>query len=132
MKSTIHYACCAALLTFGVGALHGCASAGPDQEESQEDVGEAEAALCIIGAGDTTTALDAQEQAFLTLLNNHRAANGKSPVAACKSLSRAAQGHSEDMRDNDYFSHIGLDGSNPFERACDACYSLGCGPSSPI
>lgn len=75
------------------------------------------------GAGPSTTALDAEEQDFLVLLNQHRVANGRGPVAACTSLSRAAQGHSEDMRDQNYFDHTGLNGSNPIERACDACYA---------
>ena len=75
------------------------------------------------GAGPSTTALDAEEQSFLLLLNEHRVANGASPVAACTSLSRAAQGHSEDMRDQNYFDHSGLNGSSPGDRACDACYA---------
>ncbi|MGB5810450.1 MAG: CAP domain-containing protein [Polyangiales bacterium] len=74
------------------------------------------------GAGPATTPLDIEEQNFLQLLNQHRTANGRDPVAACTSLSRASQGHSEDMRDQDYFDHSGLNGSSPIERACDACY----------
>lgn len=78
------------------------------------------------GAGPATTPLDAEEQDFLQLLNQHRAANGRGSVSACTALNRAAQGHSEDMRDQDYFDHTGLNGSSPIERACDACY-LSCG-----
>jgi uncharacterized protein YkwD len=74
------------------------------------------------GAGPSTTSLDAEEQRFLELLNQHRAANGRDPVAGCTSLNRAAQGHSEDMRDQNYFDHSGLNGSSPIDRACDACY----------
>jgi len=74
------------------------------------------------GAGPSTTTLDAEEQEFLVLLNEHRVANGRSPVTACTALSRASQGHSEDMRDQDYFDHSGLNGSSPIDRACDACY----------
>lgn len=79
------------------------------------------------GASDATTTLDAEEEAFLVLINDYRAENGLGPLTACTSLNRAAQGHSEDMRDQDYFSHTGLDGSSPWERACDACYEQGCG-----
>lgn len=75
------------------------------------------------GAGPETTPLDDEEQAFLVLLNQHRQANGRDPVAACTSLNRAAQGHSEDMRDQGYFDHTGLNGSSPIDRACDACYA---------
>lgn len=80
------------------------------------------------GAGDATTALDAEEQQFLARLNAYRADAGEDPVEVCVSLSRAAQGHSEDMRDDDYFSNTGNDGTDPYERACNACYELGCGP----
>ena len=74
------------------------------------------------GASDETTPLDAEEQRFLALLNQYRANNGAPPVLACTSLNRAAQRHSEDMRDQNYFDHTGLDGSSPGDRACDACF----------
>ena len=83
--------------------------------------GATQGAQCA-GAGPETTPLDEEEQRFLELLNEHRAANGRSPLSACTSLNRAAQGHSEDMRDQSYFDHTGLDGSSPSDRACDACY----------
>src|SRR6185295_1122478 len=79
------------------------------------------------GAGPGTTPLDAEEQAILVLINNHRAANNRAPLTACTSLNRAAQGHSEDMRDQNYFSHTSLDGRSPWTRMCNACYELGCG-----
>lgn len=84
------------------------------------------------GSGDATTPLDSEEQAFLVLINNYRAQNGLGSLTACTSLNRAAQGHSEDMRDKNYFSHTGLDGSSPWERSCDACYELGCGPMTAM
>ncbi len=84
------------------------------------------------GAGAGTTPLDAEEQAFLATLNDYRAQNGLGPLSACVSLNRAAQGHSEDMRDNNYFDHTGLNGSSPWDRACDACFDLGCGPSTAM
>lgn len=84
------------------------------------------------GAGDATTGLDAEEQAFLVLINDYRAQNGLGALSSCTSLNRAAQGHSEDMRDQNYFSHTGLNGSSPWERACDACYELGCGPATAM
>jgi uncharacterized protein YkwD len=84
------------------------------------------------GAGDATTPLDSEEQAFLGIINQYRAQNGLGALTACTSLNRAAQGHSEDMRDNNYFSHNGLNGSSPWERSCDACYELGCGPMTAM
>lgn len=84
------------------------------------------------GASDATTTLDAEEQAFLGIINNYRSMNGLGALSACTSLNRAAQGHSEDMRDNNYFSHTGLNGSTPWDRSCDACYELGCGPQTAM
>jgi uncharacterized protein YkwD len=76
--------------------------------------------------------LDAEEQAFLVLINKYRQQNGLGTLTACTSLSRAAQGHSEDMRDQNYFSHTALDGASPWARACEACYGLGCGPKTAM
>ena len=84
------------------------------------------------GAGPTTTPLDSEEQAFVTIINNYRAQNGLAPLTPCVSLNRTAQGHSEDMRDNNYFSHTGLNGSAPWDRACVACFDLGCGPMTAM
>jgi uncharacterized protein YkwD len=68
--------------------------------------------------------LDVEEQRFLELLNEHRANNGRAPVSTCASLNLAAQAHSDDMRDQNYFDHTGLDGSSPGSRACDAGFEL--------
>lgn len=84
------------------------------------------------GAGPSTTPLDAEEQAFLQIINAYRAQNSLGPLTACVSLNRAAQGHSEDMRDNDYFSHTGQNNSSPWDRACDACFDQGCGPTTAM
>jgi len=105
----------ALVVVFGVAlAVTGC---GDDGLSAGERMG----GLCG-GAGAETASLDAEEQLFLQLLNQHRAANGVSPVSACTSMNRAAQGHSEDMRDQNYFDHTGLNGSSPGSRACDACF----------
>jgi uncharacterized protein YkwD len=72
--------------------------------------------------------LDSEEMAFVTLINNYRAMNGRGPLKHCVTLDRAAQGHSEDMRDKNYFSHTGQNGSSFTDRSCDACY----GPSCPL
>ena len=84
------------------------------------------------GSGDATTPLDNEEEAFLVLINDYRAQNGLGSLTPCTSLNRTAQGHSEDMRDKNYFSHTGLNGSSPWGRACDACYELGCGPQTAM
>lgn len=75
-----------------------------------------------------SSSLDAEEIVLLDALNAYRADAGVGPLTACRSLNRAAQLHSEDQRDNDYFEHTGRNGSMPWDRACDACFELGCGP----
>ena len=78
------------------------------------------------GSGPGTTPLDTEELAFVTLINNYRNQNGLGDLTPCVSLNRAAQGHSEDMRDLDYFDHDNLDGDDPFDRMCNACFDLSC------
>ncbi len=50
------------------------------------------------------------------LVNNEREAHGESALRANAKLQRAAQGHSEEMASEDYFSHYAPDGSTPLER----------------
>jgi uncharacterized protein YkwD len=83
-------------------------------------------------SGGGGTGLDAEELAFLSIINDYRAQNGLGALSACTSLGTAAQLHSEDMRDNDYFSHTGLNGSSPWDRSCAAGYQLGCGPQTAM
>jgi len=80
------------------------------------------------GTGTSTHGLSAVESTVLQQINDYRSSQGKPPVTACASLSRSAQDHANDMRDRDYFAHVGSDGSEFWERACDAGYAPGCGP----
>lgn len=107
----------------------GVCGEGEDCASCSDDCG---ACPACDGAGPSTTTLDAEEQAFLRILNQYRADNGLGPLSACTSMNRAAQGHSEDMRDQNYFSHTSLDGRSPWARACNACYELGCGPRTAM
>lgn len=52
----------------------------------------------------------------LALVNQHRAANGLAPVCIDPLLSEAARAHSQDMLNNNYFDHTGLNGSKPWDR----------------
>lgn len=58
----------------------------------------------------------------LELTNQFRAQNGLSPLKANVELDAAAEGHSEDMANQDYFSHTGKDGSQPWDRAKEVGY----------
>ncbi|GAB4386837.1 MAG: hypothetical protein Kow00121_54290 [Elainellaceae cyanobacterium] len=53
----------------------------------------------------------------LELTNQFRAQNGLTPLKLNSELNATAQGHSEDMAVQDYFSHTGKDGSRPWDRA---------------
>jgi uncharacterized protein YkwD len=72
------------------------------------------------GAGDS---LDAEERDCLDLINAHRAANGRSPLAAQGQLTAAADRHSQDMAANGFFSHTGSDGTDGGQRIRQAGYS---------
>ena len=58
----------------------------------------------------------------IDLLNGERTQVGLDPLVKDPLLSQAAQLHSESMADDDFFSHIGADGSTPFERIQDSGY----------
>jgi uncharacterized protein YkwD len=53
---------------------------------------------------------------LLTLLNKDRSDNGLSALELDPLLCTVAQGHAQDMIDNNYFSHYNLDGWSPFDR----------------
>jgi uncharacterized protein YkwD len=60
--------------------------------------------------------LDKEAAAFLVLINNYRQQNNLAPLIASHDLGAAAEHHSEDMADKNYFNHTGLDGSSPKDR----------------
>jgi Cysteine-rich secretory protein family/RTX calcium-binding nonapeptide repeat (4 copies) len=53
----------------------------------------------------------------VALTNQFRAENGLAPLALNTELSNTAQFHSQDLASQDYFSHIGKNGSSPWDRA---------------
>ena len=63
---------------------------------------------------DDVTAL---EDEVTALTNQERRAAGCGEVTTDERLRAAARGHSQDMAENDYFSHTGLDGSSFVDRA---------------
>ncbi|ONH56145.1 serine protease [Frankia sp. CcI49] len=58
-----------------------------------------------------------RQDEVVRLTNVERQAAGCGPLAVDASLSAAAQAHSADMAANNYFSHSGLDGTSPGDRA---------------
>ena len=68
--------------------------------------------------------LGTEEQQVLELVNQERAINGLHLIAADPLLTKAARDHSEDMAQNNYFSHTGLNGSAPNQRIAATGYSF--------
>lgn len=60
--------------------------------------------------------------ATICLVNRERVLHGERPLTVNGKLSRAAQGHSEDMIAQDYFSHYGPAGDTPASRMRAAGY----------
>lgn len=79
----------------------------------------------VSAAGDCTVdaTMDSEEQAFLTLINNHRAQNGLGPLTASYMLTKAAAWKSKDMATNNYFAHDDLS-RNWVQRIRDCGYGF--------
>ncbi len=67
--------------------------------------------------------LEPEEQEFFALINNHRANYGRSPLGISLALTNASEGHSQDMANNNYYSHNSLDGRTPWDRIWNAGYT---------
>ena len=65
---------------------------------------------------------DAEERAFLALINDHRRANNRSELRLHNQLGVAAERHSQDQAANGFSGHTGSDGSTPDQRITDAGY----------
>ena len=85
------------------------------------------AAMLVIAASpggtSATTPLDAEEQAFLTLINNYRQQNGLGTLAIDTKLQDASEWMSIDMGVNAYFSHTDSLGRDPWTRLSFFGYS---------
>lgn len=60
------------------------------------------------------------EAQMIELVNKEREKRGIHKLTPDKSLADVARGHSSDMRDRKFFSHVNPDGKGPFARAKDA------------
>jgi uncharacterized protein YkwD len=71
--------------------------------------------------------VDVQEQAFFTLINNYRTANGKVKLTMSSKLNRMASWHSADMATKNYFSHTDSANRSVTTRAsqCDTAGGVG-------
>lgn len=85
-------------------------------------------AVAIAGPSDETyadTSMDAEEQAFIDLLNQYRVENERVPLLIDPSIQAAAEWMSTDMGVNAYFSHTDSLGRSPWDRMCfyGYCYN---------
>jgi uncharacterized protein YkwD len=71
--------------------------------------------------------LDSQEQAFLTLINNYRAQNGRAALSTSSDLNRSSTWLATDMATKGYFSHTDSLGRSPSTRAQNCGYGSGAG-----
>jgi uncharacterized protein YkwD len=80
-------------------------------------------AVCS-GAGLTPTPenVEAVREATFCLINDERIVHGERPLQLNKDLENCAQGHSENMAVDDYFSHEGPGGTTPLSRMQAAGY----------
>lgn len=74
--------------------------------------------VLLVGAAPrgAAAALDAEEQAFVALINDYRAANGLGPLSLNTQLNDAARWMSQDMAANAYVGHIDSLGRDPGQR----------------
>ena len=77
---------------------------------------EAAATVKVTGCTGTSVTLDATEKQMLDLHNKKRASMGMSKLCVHPALQRAAEKHSRDMIDKDYFSHTSRDGTTFAQR----------------
>jgi uncharacterized protein YkwD len=66
-------------------------------------------------AADASAQLGPTERGVIRLVNGFRAQNGLDPVRASRGLNRAAEAHSRDMLQSNFFDHSSSDGTS-FDR----------------
>lgn len=71
----------------------------------------------------SAAALDGEESAFLTMINNYRAQNGLGTLSTNGKLRDAGLWMAQDMAAKDYFSHTDSLGRDPFVRQGDFGYT---------
>jgi uncharacterized protein YkwD len=74
------------------------------------------------GGGGGGYSPDAEERAFLTLINDHRRANNRAALSLHDRLGVAAERHSQDQANRDRGGHTGSDGSDAGQRITRAGY----------
>jgi cell division septation protein DedD len=79
--------------------------------------------MAVAASPAPASALDSEEQAFLSLINQYRASNGLAPLTLNNTLNNVARWMAEDMAAKNYFSHTDSLGRDPFVRMGDFGYT---------
>lgn len=103
----------------------------PDTSTCTQSTGQTKAAAPASGSGNAAAPAPSDngakpassgkidnssyEQQVITLVNDQRAANGLAPLTANEKLSDVARAKSQDMHDNNYFSHTSPTYGSPFD-----------------
>lgn len=83
---------------------------------TQPQLAEAADTVTVTGCTGTPVVLDANEKAMLDLHNKQRATKKLKALCVHPALQKAAEAHSRDMIDKDYFSHDSQDGAKFSQR----------------
>lgn len=77
----------------------------------------------IYGSSDITDVSKTNNiSPMLQMVNAYRAENDLYPFSGHPLLEKSAQAHADDMAENQYYSHTGLNGSTPYDRIADTGY----------
>ncbi len=74
---------------------------------------------------ENSTSDEAAEYTMFDMVNKERTAHGLEPVVFSSVLQEVARGHSQDMLQRGYFSHITPEGLSPFDRMKEAGIGYG-------
>ncbi len=85
----------------------------------------AEAACPNASTTPTPANVEQVRAAVVCLIDRERASHGEAALAPSPQLASAAQRHSEEMADEDYFAHVAPDGLTPLERIRASGYLTG-------
>ncbi|MFE5935387.1 CAP domain-containing protein [Streptomyces sp. NPDC056470] len=98
-------------------------TASPKPKTTRSGGGSGKGSETGTGAGKQGgSGSDSVADQVISLVNAERAKAGCGPLSANATLTRAAQGHSDDMAARDYFDHTNPDGDGPGERVTAAGY----------
>ncbi len=93
------------------------------QADSEPTVAEVPGELPLSGTAGLDYDSHDDTQALLDLVNQARCENGLTPLVANDQLGNAGLTHNVDMASNNFFDHVGSDGSLPWDRVGAQGYS---------